>query len=150
MSLWMTFCDSDKSMRVCSEVGITYMQFKNMGIYRRCLSFRASIFKMQALPFFWFPKCALLPWGLFEKFPPCLFSPGLCLLTATHSMGSSSDLIFCNPWSSISPDYAEDVSYWTALYSLLLKEDILLHYSRTSSQQRHCFLYTLNTYILNE
>ena len=89
MFLWLAFCDTDKSVRICSEVEITYVQFKSMDIYRRCISSRASILKMQALFF--------LPCGFFEKFSLCFFSPVLCSLTATHPTGFSSHITFCNP-----------------------------------------------------
>lgn len=86
----MTSCNADKSIRICSEVEITYIQFKNVDIYRRCVSLTASILKMQVLPFF-------LPCSLFQKFSLCFFSLVVCSLTASHPMGSSSHITFCNP-----------------------------------------------------
>lgn len=50
--LWMVLCDTDKSIRVCSEVEVTYIQFKSLDIYRRCISLKATISKMQVLPFY--------------------------------------------------------------------------------------------------
>ena len=86
----MASCNADKSIRICSEVEITYIQFKNVDIYRRCISLTASILKTQVLPFF-------LPCSLFQKFSLCFFSLVLWSLTVTHPMLSSSHITFCNP-----------------------------------------------------
>lgn len=50
--LWMSPCGIGKSIRICSGVEITCIQFESMEVYRRCISLRASILKMQVLPFF--------------------------------------------------------------------------------------------------
>lgn len=81
----MTSCDTDKAIRVCSGGEITCIRFESMDIFRRCLSLRASILKMQAQPFFYFLSVST------SAFSP----PYYASLAAIHPAGSSSNT-FCN------------------------------------------------------
>lgn len=143
----MAFCDADKSVRICSEVEITYVQFKSMDIYRRCISSRASILKMQALLFF-------LPCGLFEKIFPLLFlpSPVLTDCYSSHSVQFAHYLLQpSKTWSTISVSWVMQNKYCIALHCISFywrKIFCFTCYYSTSSQ--HCFSYVLDTYLFKE
>lgn len=144
----MAFCDTDKSVRICSEVEITYVQFKSMDIYRRCISSRASILKMQALLFF-------LPCGLFENFP-FAFSPQSCahwlLLIPQDSVLTLPSATLQNLIKYICLRVMQN-TYCIALHCIPFywrKIFCFTCYYSTSSQQNHCFSYVLNTYLFKE
>lgn len=95
----MTFCDIDKSIRICSGVEITYIQFESRDIYRKMHMLESMYFKNVGTAIFSFPECALLPRGLCEFSVSAMLTYSLlllCSLTSTHPMGSSSDIAFYN------------------------------------------------------